>query len=96
MSAHTSELKVTVRPGRIITVKLQIDAIRGDFHAQQGCEKTASFQCFLVFVPSLSWKNDCSHVKTETISRFSHQMERMLYVGPLALPICFRAVRVVR
>jgi hypothetical protein len=83
MSAHTSELKVTVRPGRIITVKLQIDAIRGDFHAQQGCEKTASFQCFLVFVPSLSWKNDCSHVKTETISRFSHQMERMLYVGPL-------------
>jgi hypothetical protein len=61
--AATNGLKVKVRPGRTITVRLQIDAIRGDFHAQQGCGKTASFQCFLVFVPSLSCKNDYFSLK---------------------------------
>ena len=53
--AATQGLKVKVRPGRTITVKLQIDAIRGDFHAQQawnGCYMSGHWRCPFAFVPS--------------------------------------------
>eukprot|EP01043_Picozoa_sp_COSAG02_P030344 COSAG02_NODE_1932_length_10324_cov_92.894963_7_plen_690_part_00 len=70
---------MTVRPGRTITVKLQIDAVRGDFHAQQawnGCYMSGRWRCPFAFVPAEKYGN---------FQAFCDQIESKLAVGLSAM-----------